>query len=236
MNATRLRDAFPGRQILYFESLDSTMRVAAACDPGTVVLAECQLSGEGRHGHTWHSEPGTGIYVSLVLPNTPVLTLALGVATVEAIAQTTGIQCDIRWPNDLMLGPRKAAGILVQLVDGKAICGIGINVNHPRFPAELATLATSLRLHAGREFSREDILLALLPAIDSVTGEDQETILRLFTHTSSYVAGRRVTVDQPGGVLTGTTAGLDYAGFLKLRQDNGIDTLVLAGGVRALSS
>ena len=236
MNATRLRDAFPERQILYFESLDSTMRVAATCEPGTIVLADCQLAGEGRHGHAWHSESGTGIYVTLVLPNTPALTLALGVATVEAIAQTTGIQCDIRWPNDLMLDGRKLAGILVQLVDGKAICGIGINVNHPRFPLELATLATSLRLHAGREFSREDILLALIPQIDTVTAEDQDTILRLFSHASSYVAGRRVTVDQPGGQITGTTAGLDPAGFLKVRQDDGSTTLILAGGVRALSS
>ena len=236
MNATRLRDAFPDRQFLYFEAIDSTMRVAATCEPGTIVLADSQLAGEGRHGHTWHSEPGTGIYLSLVLPNTPVLTLALGIATVEAIAEATGIQCDIRWPNDLMLGGRKVAGILVQLVEGKAICGIGINVNHPQFPEDLAPLATSLRLHAGREFAREKIILALIPQIESVTGEDQETILRLFTHASSYVAGRRVTVDQPGGKLTGTTAGLDPAGFLKLRQDNGNETLILAGGVRALSS
>ncbi len=236
MNATRIRDAFPERQILYFESIDSTMRVAASCEPGTIVLAECQLAGEGRHGHTWHSEPGNGIYCSIVLPNTPVLTLALGVATVEAIAQATGIQCDIRWPNDLMLGGRKVAGILVQLVDGKAICGIGINVNHSQFPEEIAKLATSLRVQAGQELSREAILLALLPQIESVTAEDQDTILRLFTHASSYVAGRRVTVDQPGGQISGTTAGLDPAGFLKLRQDNGSETLILAGGVRALSS
>jgi BirA family biotin operon repressor/biotin-[acetyl-CoA-carboxylase] ligase len=236
MNAAQLRDAFPDRQLLYFDTLDSTMRVAATCAIGAIVLADCQLAGEGRHGHAWHSEPGTGIYLSLVLPNTPALTLALGVATVEAIAQATGIQCDLRWPNDLMLGGRKLAGILVQLVEGKAICGIGINVNHSRMPLELAALATSLCLHAGREFSREEILLALIPAIDSVTGEDQDTILRLFTHASSYVAGRRVTVDQPGGIITGTTAGLDPAGFLKVRQDDGTDTLILAGGVRALSS
>jgi BirA family biotin operon repressor/biotin-[acetyl-CoA-carboxylase] ligase len=236
MDIARLRAAFPARQILYYESIDSTMRVAATCEPGTVVLADCQLAGEGRHGHTWHSAPGAGIYCSLVLPPTPVLTLALGIATVEAIAQATGIACDLRWPNDLMLANRKVGGILVQLVDGNAISGIGINVNHPAFPADLAGEAISLRHHAGRDISREDILLALLPAIDSVTSEDQDTILRLFTHASSYVAGRRVTVDQPGGSITGTTAGLDSAGFLKVRRDDGTDTLILAGGVRALSS
>ena len=86
---------------------------------------------------------------------------------------------------------------------------------------------------AGREISREDILIALIPAIDSVIGEDTETILRLFAHASSYVAGRRVHVDQPGGLITGTTAGLDPAGFLIVRKDDGNDTLILAGGVRA---
>jgi BirA family biotin operon repressor/biotin-[acetyl-CoA-carboxylase] ligase len=236
IDLARLRMAFPERQILHFESLDSTQRAAAGCEPGTIVLADEQLAGQGRHGHAWHSEPGTGIYCSLVLPPTPVLTLALGIATVEAIAQATGIQCDLRWPNDLMLDNRKAAGILVQLVDGHAIAGIGINVNQTEFPADLVQLATSLRRHAGREFAREDILFALFPAIDSLVAEDTETILRLFTHASSYVAGRRVTVDQPGGAITGTTAGLDPAGFLRVRRDDGTDTLILAGGVRAAGS
>jgi len=109
----RLRGAFPERQILYFDSIDSTQRIASASEPGTIVLADRQLAGQGRHGHTWHSEPGTGIYCSIVLPPSPVLTLALGVATAEAIAQAAGIQCDLRWPNDLMLDDRKTAGILV---------------------------------------------------------------------------------------------------------------------------
>jgi BirA family biotin operon repressor/biotin-[acetyl-CoA-carboxylase] ligase len=236
IDLARLRQAFPERQILYFDSIDSTQRIAAASEPGTIVLADRQLAGQGRHGHTWHSEPATGIYCSLVLPSSPALTLALGLATVEAIAQATGIQCDLRWPNDLMLDNRKTAGILVQLVNGQAIAGIGINVNHTEFPDDIHNQAISLRQYAGREFAREDILFALFPAVDSLIAEDPETVLRLFTHASSYVAGRRVTVDQPGGVITGTTAGLDPAGFLIVRKDDGTDTLILAGGVRASGS
>ncbi len=236
MDVARLQRAFPERQILYFDAIDSTQRVAAGSEPGTIVLADRQIAGQGRHGHTWHSEAGTGIYMSIVLAPSPVLTLALGIATVEAIAQATGIQCDIRWPNDLMLANRKVAGILVQLINGTAIAGIGINVNHLSFPGDIDGLATSLRLQARREVSREDILLALIPAIDSVAAEESETILRLFTHASSYAAGRRVTVDQPGGTITGTTAGLDPAGFLIVRKDDGTDTLILAGGVRAAGS
>ncbi|HTP87273.1 MAG TPA: biotin--[acetyl-CoA-carboxylase] ligase [Candidatus Acidoferrales bacterium] len=223
----------PG-SIITFETIDSTQRVAADQPVGTVVVANSQSAGQGRHGHSWHSEPDTGIYCSIVLEPAPVLTLALGIAAVEAITQATGIVCDLRWPNDLMLDNRKVGGILVQFVNRNAICGIGINVNHTTFPPEIE--ATSLRLHAGREFDREAILRALLPGIDGIVKEDAETILRLFAHASSYVAGRRVTVDQPGGVIAGTTAGLDSAGYLIVRKDDGTDTLILAGGVRAAGS
>jgi BirA family biotin operon repressor/biotin-[acetyl-CoA-carboxylase] ligase len=133
-----------------------------------------------------------------------------------------------------MLDNRKVAGILVQLSGNHAIAGIGINVNHPALPSDLE--ATSLRIHAGREFPREEIVIALLRAIPSFAAEDSETILRLFTHASSYVAGRRVFVQQPEGILEGTTAGLDPAGYLIVRKDDGTDTLILAGGVRAAGS
>ena len=220
--------------ILRFDSVDSTQRVAASEPPGTVVVADHQSAGQGRHGHSWHSEPASGLYCSIVLEPTPLLTLALGVAAAGAIAESTGITCDLRWPNDLMLDGRKTGGILVQLVNDKAIAGIGINVNHTAFPPGLD--ATSLRLHDGQTHSREAILDALLPLIGSVTQEDPETILRLFAHASSYVAGRRVTVDQPGGTISGTTAGLDQEGYLMVRKDDGTDTLILAGGVRAAGS
>jgi BirA family transcriptional regulator, biotin operon repressor / biotin---[acetyl-CoA-carboxylase] ligase len=235
-NAEGAENASAGaaRRILRFATVDSTQRVAAGEVMGTVVIAEEQTAGQGRHGHSWHSEPGNGIYCSMVLEPAPVLTLALGVATVEAIAEATGIRCDIRWPNDLMLDGRKCAGILVQLIDGRAIAGIGINVNHASLPAELE--ATSLRLHSGHSFDRESIVEALLTAVESVTKEDAETVLRLFAHASSYVAGRRVRVDQPGGAIVGTTAGMDREGHLIVRKDDGTDTVIVAGGVRAASA
>lgn len=236
MNIERIRTAFPGRPIDYYPTIDSTMRAATGCDPGTVVIANEQLAGQGRHGHAWHSESGNGIYCSIVLEPMPVLTLALGLAVADAIARATSLVCDLRWPNDLMLGGRKVAGILVQLAASTAIAGIGINVNHAAFPAELSSEATSLRLHARRVLSREDILIALLPAVDSFAKEDTGTILRLFSHASSYSSGRRVIVHQPDGIIEGTTAGLDRAGFLIVRKDDGTDTLILAGGVRAAGS
>ena len=229
----QLRREFPGRTIVHYPTLDSTMRAAAGLRTGAVVLADEQTAGQGRHGRVWHSEAGAGIYFSTVLKPTPVLTLALGLAAAEAIAQSTGVACDLRWPNDVMAGGKKVAGILVQLVDGAAIAGIGINVNQPSFPAELAAEATSLRMTAGREIPPTDLLIVLLHAVDAFTAEPPETVLRLFARASSYAAGRRVTVELPDGAVAGTTAGLTSEGFLILRKDDGTDTLVIAGGVRA---
>lgn len=252
MSAHRLdidlvRRRLPNRRISFFESITSTMHEAAAlaaagCPSGTAVVAEEQTAGEGRHGHTWHSEPGAGLYVTVVLrlplapDSLPALTLALGLAAAETIARATDLQPDLRWPNDVMLGDRKTAGILVQLVDSVAIAGLGVNVNHSAFPPEIAAQATSLRLATGHPHSREDLLVGLLPAIDSfcrMLGEGgRQPLLDQFSRHSSYVCGRRVCVDQPGGILTGTTAGLDPSGFLKLRADDGSESLILAGGVR----
>jgi BirA family biotin operon repressor/biotin-[acetyl-CoA-carboxylase] ligase len=232
MDIERLRREFPARRIEYYPTIDSTMRAAAGLEAGSVVLADEQTAGQGRLGRRWHSEAGSGIYCSIVLKPIPVLTLALGLATADAIARSTGMVCDLRWPNDVMLAEKKVAGILVQ----NAIAGIGINVNHSSFPPELASEATSLRLHTGAPVSLTDVILALLPAVDRFVELDKDTILRLFTSASSYAAGRRVTVAQPEGVIEGTTAGLDPAGFLIVHQDDGTDTLIVAGGVRAAGS
>jgi BirA family transcriptional regulator, biotin operon repressor / biotin---[acetyl-CoA-carboxylase] ligase len=232
MDVARLQRAFPNRRIDYYPVLDSTMHAAAGREAGSVVLAGEQTAGQGRQGHSWHSEAGSGIYCSLVLPATPLLTLALGLATAHAITTVTGQACDLRWPNDVLLGDKKVAGILAQLSHGAAIAGIGINVNHAAFPAELPE-ATSLRIETGRAWPHEDLLLELLPAVETFTHLEPPAILRLFAQGSSYAAGRRVVVDQPGGVVEGTTAGLDPNGYLVMRRDDGTDTLILAGGVRA---
>jgi BirA family biotin operon repressor/biotin-[acetyl-CoA-carboxylase] ligase len=243
-----VRRRLPGRVISYYDAIDSTMpeaaRLAAAgCGPGTIVVAGEQSAGQGRYGRYWHSEADSGLYTSIVLrpalssSSLPVLMLALGLATAEAISRATQIACDIRWPNDVLINDRKVAGILVQLQDRFVIAGVGINVNHSAFPAELAGIATSLRAESGKEQSREEVLVALLPAVDSfcrmlVTG-GKEAILNMFYRCSSYARGKRVVVEAVDGVVEGTTAGLDPSGFLMVEQDDGTKRLILAGGVRA---
>ncbi len=245
-----VRQSWP-RAVSYFATIDSTMLEAArlaeaGCEHGTVVIADEQTAGQGRHGRTWHSEPNAGLYTSIVLrpglppDSLPVLTLALGLAAADAIAGATGLTCDLRWPNDLMLQDRKVAGILVQLLDSAAIAGIGVNVNHGAFPPEIAAEATSLRMVANASQSREHLLVALLLAVDQYCGllaadGGKQKILAMFSRRSSYARNKRVTVEQGTALVEGITAGLDPSGFLILRRDDGSENLVLAGGVRPAS-
>lgn len=243
-------ERMPERQLLWLDTTDSTMwdaqRLAeAGCPAGTIVGAEEQTAGQGRYGRRWHSPPGTGLYFSLVLrpklpPETmPLVTMALGLAAGEAIAQTTGLTPDLRWPNDVLLNGRKCAGILVQMHGAAVIAGMGLNVNQVEFPEEIAAIATSMRREAGLGQERETLLIALLESIDRhvqlLTASGKEPILRLFTQASSYVLGRRVMVDQGDRVLIGTTAGLDANGFLLLDQEQGGRSVIMTGGVRTLS-
>jgi BirA family biotin operon repressor/biotin-[acetyl-CoA-carboxylase] ligase len=247
LDIRRIRERLPGRDVVWFDTVGSTMTeaeflAAQGCASGTLVLAEEQTAGHGRYGRDWHSERESGLYCSVVLrpalppDSLPALTLALGLAAADAIQRAAGLACDLRWPNDVLIEGRKCAGILTQLADGAVIAGIGINVNHERMPEELAGIATSLRIRSGRMHSREDLLVALAESIDAfsrILAEDgKEQILRLFSQASSYVTGRRVKVDQDGATLTGVTDGLDPSGFLVLRRDDGTRSLILAGGVR----
>jgi BirA family transcriptional regulator, biotin operon repressor / biotin---[acetyl-CoA-carboxylase] ligase len=239
--------AFPGREIVWLESCGSTMAEAArlasaGCASGTVAVAEEQTAGQGRHQHTWLSERETGLYVSTVLlpdfpeESTRVLSMALGLATSEAIARTTDLRTDLRWPNDVLIGEKKCAGILVHMEASALITGIGINVNQTSFPPEIAGIATSLRIASGRPQPRERLLIHLLESMDSFTRMLAEAgkspVLRMFARTSSYAAGKRVIVEQGEQTIEGVTDGLDPSGFLYVRRADGSRVTILAGGVR----
>lgn len=246
MPKTAPRFNLRGRRVEWRATTGSTMLVAAelaraGCASGTVVVADEQTAGVGRHGRIWHSEPGAGLYVSIVLrldlpaEKLPVTMLALGLATREAIQQTSTLQPDLRWPNDVLLDGKKCAGILAQLDGSALIAGIGINVSQKSFPEGLETPATSLALE-GATVSREDLLAALAHAVDRystmLSKEGPVVIARLFTEASSYANGRRVRAEAEGRRVEGVTSGLDPSGFLLIREDDGKIATVLAGGVR----
>jgi BirA family transcriptional regulator, biotin operon repressor / biotin---[acetyl-CoA-carboxylase] ligase len=245
-----VRSSLPDRPIHWRPVIDSTMleasRLAAAgCESGTIVGAEEQTAGQGRYGRGWHSESGSGLYVSIVLrhrfiPATlPLVTLALGLAASEAILKVTDLACDLRWPNDVLIQSKKCAGILTQLEGSAIIAGIGINVNHSAFPPELIDIATSLRLASQRIHSRERLLVELAGSVDRFCAllekEGGEPILTMFSKASSFVYGRRVSVDQGHSMVQGTTAGLNSSGFLILQGDDGTKKVIFTGGVRPCS-
>ena len=201
-----------------------------ALEPGRLVGAEAQTAGMGRHGRKWISEPGAGLYVSMVLDAqpAPVTMLALGLATHDALASVSKINVDLRWPNDVLIHGKKCAGVLAQLEGDMIVAGIGINVSQTAFPPDLDTPATSLRLE-GVEVSREDLLVALVESVDRCCALPPDDIRRRFAKASSYVVGKRVRVETG---IEGITCGLDPAGFLRVREDNGTEITILAGGVR----
>jgi BirA family biotin operon repressor/biotin-[acetyl-CoA-carboxylase] ligase len=257
LNVAELRAAlvgtrFPAR-LHHFPTLESTntllLEAAANGAPeGTLYIADEQTVGRGRGGHAWHSEPGAGLYLSVLakpslhLPEALWISLATGLAAQSAIKTITGLGIDLRWPNDLLYAGKKLGGILVEAAvepDADAtlryaVIGIGINVNHETFPPEIATVATSLRLVTGHEQSRNTLLIAVLRALDFELTQleaQQPDLLARFTAASTWVRGKRVQVPEQGG-YTGITAGLDARGFLLVNADDGTQRTVLSGGVR----
>jgi len=178
------------------------------------------------------------------------LSLATGLAAKAAIAEATGLDADIRWPNDILLHGKKCGGILVETAATAndtvqlkhAVIGIGINANHESFPTEIAPLATSLRLESGVAWPRQKLLIALLTclhaemqqlALEQSGAHVPETLLDRFTRASSWVSGKRVHVEESGG-YTGVTDGLDVRGFLRVHVADGTVRTVLTGGVREI--
>jgi BirA family biotin operon repressor/biotin-[acetyl-CoA-carboxylase] ligase len=245
------------KQIHHYYKIGSTnseaMRAASEGAPeGSVFLAEEQLSGRGRGGHTWHSARSTGIYCSVILrPAMPpsdalIFSLAAGLAVRAAVAEIAPqLQVDLKWPNDALLGGKKFCGILTEM-NAEAtrvrhlVVGIGINVNQAKFPTELRDIATSLRLETGTEWSRAELSAALLKSLDReyrslVESEGaRNAILRRFEESSLSVRGQEVRIDENGG-LAGITEGLDERGFLRVRTEDRLQTVV-SGTVRIIST
>ena len=248
-----LRGTTFGGHVHHYYRASSTstlaMEAAAAGAPeGSVFLAEQQTAGRGRGGNTWHSVESAGIYCSVILrPALPpsdvlVLTLAAGLAVQTAIQEIDSrVLPDLKWPNDVLIHGRKVCGILTEMSSEATrvrhiVVGIGINVNHMQFPAELEAIATSLRIVAGTEWSRIELCAALLKSLDReyknllANSEAHADILRRFELHSSSARGRKVWIEETPE-LSGLSEGLDQRGFLQIRMRDGLRP-VYSGTVR----
>lgn len=259
--AAALREAQPergafGSAIYYFPTAGSTNDIAArlaeaGAPEGTTVIADAQTGGRGRLGRTWFSPPGTGLYVSVVarldaaggraapVPLPARLTLLAGVALAEAVREVTGLEAEIKWPNDLVFHGRKLAGILTEGAARRdaiehVIIGIGINVGAAAFPPDIAHRAGSLEGELGRPVDRGPLLARLLAhvarACQAARHDDMSGWFDRWRGLSPSSHGSPVEWRAPDGIRRGTTAGLDDDGALLVDTDRGRER-VLAGEV-----
>lgn len=241
-------------KILHFDSIDSTnleaMRQAkGGAGEGLCIIAREQTRGRGRLDRSWHSPKDTGLYLSIILRPRfdlalwPLINLASALAVHDAIFSTCDLKVDIKWPNDICVRDRKLCGILAETVDTEiglaAIVGIGINLNHGSFPAELQSLATSLRSVTGSEVNRDLLINGLLTAFGeryemlNTDGGGEHTI-RAWCANSSYAFGRTVRVSLGDGQMVGITRGLESDGALRIETADGRTRIVRAGDVTSV--
>ncbi len=250
----RLRTKTLGRTLYHFYSVDSTNAFALRLlahgrnvPDGTVVLAESQTAGRGRLGRSWHSELESGLYLSMVLKPVispslaPLFTLGCAVALHHAVQRVTRLEPNIKWPNDLLVGGRKVAGILAEIqaeVDRihYLVLGAGLNVNHTVFPEDIRERATSLRLVSGHPHSRLEILIDFLEQLEALLERFQTAgpgaIVSEWTRHSSFAEGRHVEVVDGFRTVEGTTRGLNPFGALRVETGTGRVEELYSGEVR----
>ena len=259
-----------GRPTLYFPVTGSTNDVArqqaeAGAGDGLVVVTDEQTAGRGRLDRTWWAPPGQSLLFSLLLrprlaappagtgaacaglplAHASWLTMCLGLATVEAIEQVTGLRAALKWPNDILLQGRKLAGMLAELAPcparldpprlDYAVLGLGINVNWTAAPPEVAQVAISLAQVLGHPVDRLTLLAAILASTEGwvdrvLAGESPVTAWagRLAT------LGQAVAVSTAAGPLHGVAVGVTPEGGLQLRTSNGELLTIWSGDVSAV--
>lgn len=225
LNQSRLRRALPGwvPEVRYLPETGSTNREAMAwaaqgAPSGSMVVADFQTAGRGRMGRTWTAPRGSSLLFSAVLrpesgpESWPLISLAAGVAVCECLAGFD-LQPGLKWPNDVLLGELKVAGILAEAAEGVVILGVGLNVRRVEFPEEIRQTATTLEGFSGRVFDRLEVLsglagkMAQLDGVESVPARYRELCRTI---------GRDVRVDLGDGVIEDRAVDIDPVGGLVL--------------------
>jgi BirA family transcriptional regulator, biotin operon repressor / biotin---[acetyl-CoA-carboxylase] ligase len=243
-----------GRPFYFFAETHSTNDIAASlaehgAPQGTTVLASSQTAGRGRFGRSWFSPPGAGLYVSIVCRDeraAPFLTLAGGVAVADGIRAATALPVQIKWPNDIVVddrraaGRRKLAGILAEATstpDGLqyVILGFGINLGPAAYPPELADRATSIEVELGRQVEGPVVLTETLAAFAERFRElergDSATVLTRWRALAPSSRGATVEWDATDGPVRGIATGIDDQGALLVRVGDRTERII-SGEVR----
>lgn len=247
-----LKTEWMGRVMRYFEVLDSTNQTAyqfalGGAKEGEVVIAESQRKGRGRLGREWYSPAFVNLYLSVILrpkiplQKVPLMTLVAAVATSDAIERFSGLSPSIKWPNDILIGHRKVAGLLNELHSEAdrvhfLILGVGVNLNLQRekMPEELRRTATSLRDELGEVVSRKaflaELLLELEKGYDRFLREGGEAVLQAWSERAQ-IKGKPIRVTSFGEIVEGIAVGVDSDGALLVKGADGRRRRVVAGDV-----
>ncbi len=253
--ASDLDTRLVGRQIHCENEIASTNQLAQqlaaqGAPEGLVVLAETQTAGRGRMGRRWESPAGVNVYCSILLKpqipprQAPQLTFLSAVATAEALKELYGIDARVKWPNDILVGGRKIAGLLNELSAETEqihalVLGIGINVNMAadQFPDELRYPATSVKIETEELQLRLPLVRLLIQRIDLLYAEflaEGFAPLRRRWETLFDLLDRQVEVDLGQRTISGVVGGLEPDGALKLFLPDGSVERVVAGDVRPI--
>jgi BirA family biotin operon repressor/biotin-[acetyl-CoA-carboxylase] ligase len=245
-----------GRPLLHLEETSSTndraRKLAIAGAPaGTVVLAEHQTAGRGRQGRSWTMPRASGLALSTLVrfgdpqaeTDLTLLPLAAAVAVCETCEAAAPVSCTIKWPNDVLAGGRKLAGILTESrpQSGWAVVGIGLNVNAATgdLDPEIRASATSLRIETGREVDRQTVLELLLARLGvrlaAPLVHDTDSVMAAYRERDA-LRGRRITWSAGGTLLEGEAQGVDESGMLVVFSDSGERVTLDAGEVHLEAS
>ena len=241
-------------KIYFSQTIDSTNNRARrlaekGASEGTLIISDEQTAGRGRMGRSWISPPGTGIWFSLLLrpavtpTRATLITPLVAVALSRSIREETGLPAGIKWPNDILIRGKKAAGILTEISTCQRsiryiIVGIGINVNTEYFPEEIRGKATSLSLSSGCRISRLKILLSLLlklerQYLDFTRKKDFDSIL-LDYRRMSVTIGNQVSIAVPDGKLTVEAIDITETGGLLIKSNDGTIEEIISGEVQLM--
>ncbi|MCO7176170.1 biotin--[acetyl-CoA-carboxylase] ligase [Sporolactobacillus kofuensis] len=248
-----LRTKKLGQMIYFFDKIGSTqkeaLRIADEGAPdGTLVLTNEQTQGRGRLGHTWQSQRGTNIAMSLILrpdlpiDKTPQLTLLTAVAATETIEKVTGLSCGIKWPNDILYKGKKLVGILTELQAESTyvkavVIGIGINVNtEPEAIQEtINQVASSLHAITGEHYALAPFIQSFLVLFEKLYEQYLErgfSAIRPLWERRAINLGKQIKVRQPGGrILEGVARGINDDGVLLLEKGDGSITRVYSADI-----
>ncbi len=245
-----LRTKALGRKIDVFKTVDSTNNFAKSLAQlgavhGTTVISETQTHGKGRMGRSFYAPLGMGIYMSIVLrpelsgEHSLLITSCAAVAVAEAIENVSGLECKIKWVNDIYAGNKKLCGILteasVNVEQGGleyAIVGIGVNVQNVSFPKAIADTATSIKMETNAPVSRSVLAAEILNCLEERLATVKEKSFMDEYRRRSNVIGRRIEVIHNDVSEIMDCTGIDEIGRLLVRTASGEEKALMSGTVR----